>query len=217
MKKKTLIITIVSIVVALIAIGLLVYFLAIRNNDKVSKITETYNELSGKENYTFIRKIDDENKITNIKKGDKAYKEEISQGIKSALTYYDGNTYFMNDSIKQYFEYQNNDYIYTEIVNNFLRAKDLEYTEGKEEINGKKYNYEEVSGYQDFLIDPSLYAQDINQAKTRFYYKGDDLKYIKTIIGDKEELLEISIEYTADSGVYEVPSDYTNGETDIQE
>lgn len=217
MKKKTLIITIVSIVVALIVIGLLVYFLAIRNNDKVSKIEKTYNELSEAENYTFIRKIDDENQVTNIKKGDRAYKEEISQGIKSGLTYYDGNTYFMNDSTKQYFEYQNNDYIYTEIVNNFLRAKDLEYTEGKEEINGKKYNYEEVSGYQDFLVDQSIYAQDITQAKTRFYYKGNDLKYIKTIIGDKEELLEINIEYKADSGVYEVPSDYTNGEADIQE
>ena len=48
MKKKTLIITIVSIVVALIVIGLLVYFFAIRNNDKVSRITETYNELSEK-------------------------------------------------------------------------------------------------------------------------------------------------------------------------
>lgn len=217
MKKKTLIIIIVSIILALLVIGALVYFFVFSNKEKVSKISQMYDKLSQADKYTFVRKVDDDNQITNIKNGDKAYKEEISQGSKGALTYYGGNTYYMNDAIKVYYEYQNNDYIYTEILNNFLRAKDLEYVTGKEEINGKKYDYEEVSGYQDFLVNQFIYAQDISQAKTRFYFKGKDLKYIKTFTDQGEELLEISLNYEANSGVYEVPADYTNGMDTLQE
>ena len=46
------------------------------------------------------------------------------------------------------------------------------------------------------------------EVKTRFYFKGDKLAYIKTIIGEKQELLKVDISYDVDNNLFEIPSDY---------
>ena len=82
----------------------------------------------------------------------------------------------------------------------------------KENIKEKSYKYEEFKGIQEFLIDSNLYTDNSDEAITRFYYSGDDLKYIKTIVGDKEELLEINIEYNVDDSLFEIPEGYSDGD-----
>mgnify|MGYP001057782825 FL=1 len=59
-----------------------------------------------------------------------------------------------------------------------------------------------------FLLSNSLNL-DENDVKTRFYFDSkDNLVYIKTIYGDKHELLKVSLTNDIDSSVFEIPADY---------
>ena len=50
--------------------------------------------------------------------------------------------------------------------------------------------------------------KDEEKAKTRFYFEGDQLVYIKTIIEDEQELLKVDISNQVDEKLFEIPSDY---------
>ena len=102
--------------------------------------------------------------------------------------------------------------ILSEITGVLEELKDQEYEKGKEKINGKNYQYEEYSGCQDFLVNNKLYTNNESNSKTRFYYDGDKLVYIKTIIGDQEEIAEVNIQYSVDDNLFNVPTDYVNAE-----
>ena len=79
------------------------------------------------------------------------------------------------------------------------------------------YYYEEFDGITDFLIE-SYKDMDVETAKTRFYFKGKKLQFIKTIyqtvdpdtgeIANIEELLKANIEYQVEENIFEIPSEY---------
>ncbi len=223
MKKKAIIITSI-IVVILIIIGL-VYFLVINKKDEnnvaggsqtlqeagTSKTNKIYERLAESDEYTFEKILDDENKSKTVKSGDKAYKEETANGNTYKYIVTDGNTYLLQEDTKQYYKYENNTIILSEITNNFMKLQNLQCQTGKEEINGKNFEYEEYYNYGEFLMNTDLLASG-TQMQTRFYYSGNNLKYIKTIVDGQEELLEVNIEYKADDGVFEVPADYQDAE-----
>lgn len=221
MKKKTIIIIAISIIVLLIVIGLICFFVSRANNSESgdagnsvqeSKTVKIYNQLKESEKYQFTRKVNDENQVTIAKSGDRAYEEETFNGKKTYYVVNEGDLYLLNKSTERYYKYQNNDEILHEITDAFSRIEGMTYTEGKEDINEKSYKYEEFKGIQEFLIDSNLYTDNSDEAITRFYYSGDDLKYIKTIVGDKEELLEINIEYNVDDSLFEIPEGYSDGD-----
>ena len=221
MKKKTIIIIAISIIVLLIVIGLICFFVSRANNSESgdagnsaqeSKTIKIYNQLKESEKYQFTRKVNDENQVTIAKSGDRAYEEETFNGKKTYYVVNEGDLYLLNKSTERYYKYQNNDEILHEITDAFSRIEGMTYTEGKEDINEKSYKYEEFKGIQEFLIDSNLYTDNSDEAITRFYYSGDDLKYIKTIVEDKEELLEINIEYNVDDSLFEIPEGYSDGD-----
>ena len=221
MKKKTIIIIAISIIVLLIVIGLICFFVSRANNSESgdagnsaqeSRTIKIYNQLKESEKYQFTRKVNDENQVTIAKSGDRAYEEETFNGKKTYYVVNEGDLYLLNKSTERYYKYQNNDEILHEITDAFSRIEGMTYTEGKEDINEKSYKYEEFKGIQEFLIDSNLYTDNSDEAITRFYYSGDDLKYIKTIVGDKEELLEINIEYNVDDSLFEIPEGYSDGD-----
>ena len=221
MKKKTIIIIAISIIVLLIVIGLICFFVSRANDSESgdagnsaqeSKTIKIYNQLKESEKYQFTRKVNDENQVTIAKSGDRAYEEETFNGKKTYYVVNEGDLYLLNKSTERYYKYQNNDEILHEITDAFSRIEGMTYTEGKEDINEKSYKYEEFKGIQEFLIDSNLYTDNSDEAITRFYYSGDDLKYIKTIVGDKEELLEINIEYNVDDSLFEIPEGYSDGD-----
>ena len=73
-----------------------------------------------------------------------------------------------------------------------------DYTTGSEEINGKTYEYEEFA--EEFEGDVTM----------RYYFEGDDLKYIKEVQGDEVSLMEIlEASGEAPAGIFELPADYT--------
>ena len=221
MNKKTIIILTISVIVILIIAGLIWFLVANKNNSnnqsqetpaQESKTQKIYDELKNSEAYQFTRKIDDNNQVLIAKKGDRAYEKEIFKGSETNYLVKDGDLYLLSATNQRYYIYQNNDEILNLIVNAFSKIENKTYTEGKEEINGKKYNYEEFQGIQEFLVDSNLYSADETNIKTRFYYSGNDLKYIKTITENNEELLEIKIEYEADDSLFEIPEGYTDGD-----
>ena len=204
MKKKTIIIIAISIIVLLIVIGLICFFVSRANNSESgdagnsaqeSKTIKIYNQLKESEKYQFTRKVNDENQVTIAKSGDRAYEEETFNGKKTYYVVNEGDLYLLNKSTERYYKYQNNDEILHEITDAFSRIEGMTYTEGKEDINEKSYKYEEFKGIQEFLIDSNLYTDNSDEAITRFYYSGDDLKYIKTIVGDKQELFLYKLIY----------------------
>lgn len=225
MKKKAIII--ISIIVVILIIIGLVYFLVINKdsennsgntgNDETvqeagtSKTNKLYEKLSESDKYTFEKVLNDENKSKTVKSGELAYKEETANGNTYKYIVKDGNTYLLQDDAKQYYKYENNTIILSEITNNLLNLQKLQCQTGKEEIEGKSYEYEEYHNYGEFLVNTDLQIAGA-QMKTRFYYSGNNLKYIKTIVNDTEELLKIDISYKADEALFEIPSDYSDAE-----
>lgn len=216
MKKKTMIITISSIIAVLLIIGI-IWFIVAQNNQKQegktqSKVAKLYTTLIEGQGYTFTRQKDDNNKIISMRKGDKAYKEERVEGATLTYLVTEGDTYLLQNDAKTYYRYQNNDMILGEITNNLEKIKDSDFSTGKETIDKKEYTYEEFSGYQEFLMNTNLTVSDSSKAKTRFYFKGNTLNYIKTIVGDQEEMLQVQVTNQVDDSKLQLPQDYQNGE-----
>ena len=125
----------------------------------------------------------------------------------------DGDTYYLDETTEKYYIYKSNDTILTEIREQFENLDNKSFLEGKEKIDGKNYNYEEVLRYQDFLFNYDLAVKDLELAKTKLYYSGKKLTYIKTTIGDVEELLKIDISFKDVKDEYfDIPQNYQNGE-----
>ena len=211
-KKKIIIISVVSIIViALIVVLAILLVNNSKNNGESStnstKIAKLYNELSNEQSFSFTTTIDENNKEIYAKNNNTAYTDTIYDGEESKFIIRDGNSYLLRDSDKIYYTYQNNEVDLNKVLEQLNEIKDSELAEGKEEIEGKNYDYEEYSGITNFAIK---LTDDNNSedVKTRFYFDGNDLVYIKTIIGNNQELLSVEISNDVDSSLFEIPEDY---------
>jgi hypothetical protein len=52
------------------------------------------------------------------------------------------------------------------------------------------------------------YNEEESVIKTRFYFDGTNIAYIKTTIDNDEELLKIEFSDGIDNSLFEIPSDY---------
>ena len=107
---------------------------------------------------------------------------------------------------------QNETYSITFQLNNQLNEiiQSQEPEKGQEKIDGKNYRYEEYKGVSDFLMntDESISEENTN---TRFYFDGDDLEYIKTIMEDTSELIRVDVSYDVSDNIFEIPSEFQEG------
>ena len=211
-RKKVIIISVVSIIVIALIVALTILLVNnSKNNGESStnstKIAKLYNELSNEQSFSFTTTLDDDNKETYAKNDNTAYTDTIYDGEESEFIIRDGNSYLLRDSDKIYYTYQNNEVDLNKVLEQLNEIKDSELAEGKEEIEGKNYDYEEYSGITNFAIK---LTDDNNSedVKTRFYFDGNDLVYIKTIIGNNQELLSVEISNDVDSSLFEIPEDY---------
>lgn len=214
-RKKVVIISVVSIIVIALIVGLIIFFVNRNNNGEEgttiasnsSKIAKLYEDLSKEQSFSFTTTLDDNNKETYAKNDNTAYTDTIYDGEESKFIIRDGNSYLLRDSDKIYYTYQNNEVNLNKILEQLNEIKDTELIEGKEEVDGKNYNYEEYSGSTNFAIK---LTDDNNSedVKTRFYFDGNDMVYIKTIIGNNQELLSVEISNDVDSSLFEIPEDY---------
>lgn len=212
--NKIIIITSVIILIILVVLAIIIFNnLQQPKNETMtsesSKVLQIYNKLKQSKDYEIIKKLDEDNQVTTTISDNKAYKEQKINGNVTRYYYEDNIMYFLLEYNKTYYSYQNNDTILYENLLAFENLTKLEHTKGKEKINKKTYEYEEYNGIQ---LNIELASIDQTNAKTRLYFEGDELKYIKTIYEDKENIMEIQISYNIDKNKLQMPSDYTNAE-----
>ena len=213
-KKKIIIISVISVIVLAIIIATVI-FLINRNNSKENqtysgdtKIARLYDRLNKEKMFSFTTTIDDNNKEIYAKSSDVAFVDTIYEGKESKFVIKDGNSYLLNDENKIYYAYKNNEMELNKVIEQLEEIKDTELVEGTENIEDKEYNYEEYSGFTSFAFKLSDEG-DTENIKTRFYFDGDNLAYIKTITNNTQELLKVEIFYeNIDKNLFEIPSDY---------
>lgn len=214
MNKKMLAI-IIPIIILAISIMIAVI---ISNQPKTSKLSNIYEKMIENQIYTFTRHdIEEKNKIITSRKKDKTLIDMYNSGEHLSTLILQGDTYLIFHENKEYFVYANNSKDEEILTNELAEITKLEYATGKEKIYGKTYKYEEYQGVSNFLI----YSEnniDINTIKTRFYFKGKELVYLKTIYetfnnetGERkqvEELQNIKVEYEVQDSVFNIPNSY---------
>lgn len=212
-KKIVLIISIIVVLAIAIIIGVI-----ISNQSKKSKLSNIYEKMVENDTYTFTRyDLEEKNKIITSRKKDKTLIDMYNSGEHLSTLILEGDTYLIFHENEEYFVYANNNKDEELLTSELAEIAKLEYTEGKEKIYGKSYKYEEYQGVSNFLI----YAEnnmDINTIKTRFYFKGKELVYLKTIYetvneetGERkqvEELQNIKVEYEVQDSIFEIPENY---------
>ena len=212
-KKKIAIIIVVTLVVLALIAGISWWAINSQNtnNEKeaknISKVAKLYSELKEKGAYRATIELDDKNVIQYAKKDNKAYLDTNYNWQNSKFIIKDGNSYLLVKEQQAYYTYRNNETELGKIENPLNRIKNSEYKEGKEKIDGKEYKYEEYQGITDFLMKETENV-DEQTSKTRFYFNGDKLVYIKTITGDYQEILKVNISYTVDDKLFEIPAEY---------
>ena len=204
------------IVIILVIIGIIFFVSKIvgNKNSKVQELAKVYNKLNSSQAYQFKWEQNDNNKKIIIKDGDKTLIDQYSKDEDSATQNHtktlikENSTYLILPDRKEYYIYEGNNVDQTFLIDGIKEITGKEYTKGTEKVKGKKYEYEEYSGSTMFLLSNSLNL-DENDVKTRFYFdSNDNLVYIKTIYGDKHELLKVGLTNDIDSSVFEIPADY---------
>lgn len=213
-KNRKIIWIVVAAIIVLAMIVALTWYISLERKGKnsmqegsTSKINKLYTQLAEKQAYSFTTKLDNNHKIYYAKKENMAYIETIYQGKKSKTIIKNGNSYLLMEDEKAYYTYQNNETNLEKILLQLKEVKEQQYTEGREVVENKEYKYEEYEGVSTFLMQEASTTQK-QSAKTRFYFDGDKLVYIKTIVGDKQELLKVEISDQVGDKLFAIPSEY---------
>ena len=137
--------------------------------------------------------------------------DTYSNGTHTTDIIKDNNTYLIMYSAQKYYTYENNATELNELPNELNEiVQSQEPTKGEEEINGKKYKYEEYKGVSYFLIDFENELSE-EETNTRFYFDGDNLKYIRTIMGEDSELIQVDASFTVNNSLFEIPDGFEEG------
>ena len=206
--KKVIIIFIIIAIVA-VCLGIISCFLLVPNTSKELSfsINELYESLKQEQAYSINLTLDENNKSLYAKQSNIAYLDDILNGVETEMLIKNGNTYLIKDEDKVYYVFKNNETNLNKIEDILEALKDKEYQTGEEKIDNKSYSYIEFNQLTDLVImNTSNIKSDTK--KTRFYFDGKDLKYIKTIAGNKEELLKVTISKDVDNKLFQIPSDY---------
>lgn len=202
----------------IIIITVIIVVVTINKQPKVSKLSNVYQKMVENQTYSFTRyDFEEKNKTITSRKADKTLIDMYNSGEHLSTLILEGDTYLILHENKEYSVYANNSQDEEILTKELEEITKLEYTEGKEKIYGKTYKYEEYKGVSNFLI----YADnnmDTNSIKTRFYFNGKDLVYLKTMYntvnsetGERkqvEELQTVKVEYEVEDKIFNIPENY---------
>ena len=207
-KKKIIFLAIIIVVI----IGIIVTSLIIstnKQNTKQDNLRKIYDKLMASQEYSFKIEKNDNNKTVMAQKGEQTVIDQYSEDEGHLTTLIkDGNTYLIYHDREEYYLYENNNIEQNILTDGLNEIISRDYIIGKEEVNGKNYSFEEYTGITIFMAVNSLNVNS-EDVKTRFYFdKKGNLVYMKTTYGDNVELVNIELLDTADSSLFEVPSNY---------
>ena len=218
MKKNTKLIIGISTVLIIIAI-IIAIVMSTNNGGKdnntqtgknygIDNIEEVYNKLQNTKNYSFNIELNNEN-YKNISRNNDSLKiETADEGKNQSYIVKNGNTYFLTEKTKKYYEYNDNTSMLNDLENKIKDLLKNNFNEGTENINGKDYTYQEFEKTSAFLINFKKKYDNFN-TKTRFYFADGNLKYIRTYVGEIQQTLKVELEFNNQKDSYNIPSDYT--------
>lgn len=207
--KKIMWISIITIIIIAILSSIIWYVISNQNTKSdTSKINQLYEKLKIINSYSFTTILDEKNQMYYAKENNKAYINTIYNGNESKFIIKDGNSYLLMEGNKTYYTYKNNETNLNKIELQLETLKDMKYEKGQEKINNQKYQYEEYAILTSFTMKDTSEITQNQEVKTRFYFKGNKLAYIKTMLDDKQELLKVDIIDKVDHQLFEIPSDY---------
>ncbi len=174
-----------------------------------------YNDINEKNKYTFSMLEENEELNYNLKivKNEEAMCiDTTSNDERTSTLVKDGSAYYLMHANKEYYLYDSSQ-IDADILGNELdTVKTANYKSGYETINNKKYYFEEYEGIVTFILLTNYNEE--SSIKTRFYYDDGKIAYIKTFIDDTEELIKIDFSQDVDEGLFEIPEDYAELESE---
>ena len=205
--------TIIGIIIVLAILAIILFFQ--QNNNRVLNM---YNKIINSQEYIFSMEevsADIKYRMSVAKKNNDINIEVNSNEEHTSTLVSKGSAYFIMHDEKEYYEYDSDDIDGDIIISGLKDAVEKKYTSGTESIYGEKYYYEEFEDILTFLI--LLKSDEDALVKTKFYFKGDKIEYIKnTIYHDdgttEEELLKVDLNYTVDASMFEIPEDYAEME-----
>lgn len=218
MKKEIIITTIIEIIAIIAIILIIAGFIFYKINNPENRLEKLYNKMISNQTYIFSRSNqNEENKVVTTRKGNNTIIDMYNLGEHTTTLVKEGDTYVIIHSVQEYYVYENNNNDESILTDELKRIIEKEHTVGEEEINGEKYYYEQYDGETDFLIY-SYKDMAPETVKTKFYFKGRKLKYIKTEYKtvdsetgetkEIEELLKVDVKYKVKDDVFEIPSTY---------
>lgn len=217
--NKKVSIPIMPILIAIVAIVIVVVILTRVTQDETSKLSKVYDKMVTGQTYMFTRyDFEEKNKFITYRKTDKTLIDRYDSGAHVSTLIVEGDTYLISHANKEYYVYPNSNLEEEILTDNLKEIIDLEYTTGKEKIYGKTYKYEEYEGVSSYFVISTSNYIDTDSIKVRFYFKGNELVYLKTIYevvneetGEKnqvEELQTVKVEYDVEDNAFEIPADY---------
>lgn len=195
------------LILTLLIVGIVFIILGNKSN----RVLNLYDELFQNEEYTFSIEGQGENnqyKLVMLKQNSNFCidmyngEEYTSTLVKDEYIYY-----VMHKEQEYYTSINNGNETDLNIIENaFNEIKEKNYSKGKEEINGKMYYYEEYKDIPDFFMN--ITGNENDELKTRFYFEGNKIKYIKNMVSINEELLKVECNFETDENKFDIPSNY---------
>ena len=208
-KSKKALIIFLSLICILVVIALILIF----QDNKKDRLIKLYKKVLESKSYTFSMEEDNKDyvyKMTVSQKENNIKIDTQSGDDNSSTLILDGRVYVIMHKPKEYYIVDGDNVDGDIIISGLKEMANEKYVNGREEINGKTYYYEEYKDKSNFL--QLVHETDDAKITTKFYFDNNNLVYIKNTVedeGDKqEELLKVILNYEVDSNIFKIPEDY---------
>lgn len=208
MPKKATIVSISIVVLFVIGLALII------NEKKTSNVKSLYDKMQKSQKYTFSMEetsTDINYKVSMAQRGEDVSIDMYSDEEHTTTLILDNKSYYLMHKDKEYYD-NGEEKVESDIVLSGLKnISQKQCTTGKEELNGKTYYFEEYENENmDFIIFANI--NESSKVKTRFYFNGNKICFIKNFIesedGSQEELIKVTLKYEVDDSLFAIPEDY---------
>lgn len=208
MSKKAIAVIIAIILLLIIALAL------IFKGESKDRVKNMLGKIQKSQNFTFTmeeKTSDIDYKVSMAQRNKDISIDMYSDEEHTTTLVLENESYYIMHNDKEYYDYGDEKVDSDLVIGSLENISKNEYTSGKEEIFGTTYYYEEFNNEDmDFIIYANI--NESSTVKTRFYFKGNEICYIKNIInsedGDQEELIKTNLVYKSDDKLFEIPEDY---------
>ena len=208
MSKKT------TIVLAIIAVLLILAVILIINDKKKNRLNSMYEKMQKSDNFTFTMEEKTNEiyyKVSMAKRGKDISIDMYSNEDHTTTLITENKSYSIMHNDQEYYDYGEEKIDLDIEISSLEKYIKKSCTNGKEEINGKTYYFEEYENEDmDFIIFADI--DDSSIVKTRFYFNGNNICYIKNIIQsdneNQEELIKADLSFSVDEKLFNIPEDY---------